>query len=86
MKDLEKKLKALANLRRLAILIFLKARQEANVQSISEHLDLSLKATSRHLKVLFLSGVVEKDQRNTNVYYRLTPNSLYTIKIFIDRL
>jgi DNA-binding transcriptional ArsR family regulator len=86
MKQLEKKLKALANARRLLILKFLKTRREANVQSIAEFLKLSFKATSRHLRVLFLAEIIEKEQRSTSVYYQLAKDAGRTIKLFCDEL
>lgn len=71
MKDLEKILKALANRRRLAILKYLKNRREASVGDIADHIDLSFKATSKHLSVLFAADIIERDQRSLQMFYRL---------------
>ena len=71
MKELEKVLKALANKRRLAILQFLKNRKEATVGEISETIRLSFRSTSRHLAVLSNADILEKEQRSTEVYYRI---------------
>jgi len=45
----EKVLKALANRRRLAILVFLKKNREGSVSRIAGAINLSFKSTSRHL-------------------------------------
>lgn len=71
MRRLEKILKALANRRRLFILSYLKRNSEAHVGRIARELKLSFRATSRHLVQLERAGVLEKDQRNKEVFYRL---------------
>ena len=72
-KELERLFKALANKRRIKIIMFLKEKKgkEANVGSIAEHLHLSFKSTSRHLGVLNGADVLEKDQRSSEVFYRM---------------
>ncbi|HLC99642.1 MAG TPA: metalloregulator ArsR/SmtB family transcription factor [Patescibacteria group bacterium] len=72
MKELEKQLKALANRRRLAILKLLKDRRRLAVGDIADLIKLSLKATSKHLGVLYAAGIVEKEQVNVSVLYRLS--------------
>ena len=64
-------MKALANRRRLVILKYLKKTREATVGSIASEIKLSFKSTSRHLGVLYATGIVEKEQRNVEVFYRL---------------
>jgi DNA-binding transcriptional ArsR family regulator len=71
MKDLEKNLKALANKRRLAILKYLKKNREAPVGEIAHEINLSFKATSKHLGILFAIDIIEKEQRDLQVFYRL---------------
>lgn len=71
MKELERNLKALANRRRLAILKYLKENREASVGDIATKINLSFKATSRHLSVLSSADILEKDQRSSQVFYRL---------------
>jgi DNA-binding transcriptional ArsR family regulator len=73
-KELETSLKALANRRRLAILRFIKKSKEASVGDIADEIRLSLKSTSRHLAVLFSSGILEREQRSLQVFYRLAPD------------
>jgi DNA-binding transcriptional ArsR family regulator len=72
-RKVEKTLKALANGRRLAIISFLKERNEATVGDIARHINLSFKATSKHLVLLSSSELVTKEQRDLFVYYRLSP-------------
>ena len=74
MKDLkafERVLKAHANKRRLAIIKFLREKKEAAVGDIASAIQLSFKATSKHLGVLYACDVVEREQRSLQMYYRL---------------
>ena len=73
-KELERVLKALANRRRLAILSFLKRSKESSVGRIAEELKLSLKATSKHLALLAAVGILDKDQRSTQVFFFVAPD------------
>lgn len=85
MRDLEKNLKALANRRRLAILKYLKSKGEAPVGDIASAIKLSFKATSKHLAILFVVDIVEKDQRSLQMYYRISsqlkPSAKHIISI-----
>lgn len=78
MKELEKTLKALANGRRLAIIKFLQNTKEATVGEIADNINLSFKATSRHLNVLANADILEKEQRSLQMFYRL-PRKLSSI-------
>ncbi|HUZ92698.1 MAG TPA: metalloregulator ArsR/SmtB family transcription factor [Candidatus Paceibacterota bacterium] len=69
MVELEKTLKALANRRRLAILKYLARVGERSVTEIAREIRLSVRSTSRHLRVLFGAGILEKDQRGLEVFY-----------------
>lgn len=86
MKNLEKNLKALANRRRLAILKFLKAKNEASVGGIAAAIKLSFKATSKHLAILLAVDIVEKEQRSLSAYYRLSPQPNPPVKHIISIL
>lgn len=70
-KEVEKQMKAFANKRRLAVLIYLKKTREASVGDIAREIELSIWATSKHLGVLYAAGIVEKEQRSSEVFYRL---------------
>ena len=71
-KQLERIFKAFANRRRLAILAYLKKAGEASVGDIAVHIKLSIKATSRHLSILFASGLIEREQRSVQAFYSLS--------------
>lgn len=71
LKQSEKTLKAFANKKRLEILQYLKKRKEASVSSIANDIKLSIRSTSRHLAVLRLAEVVEREQRGPEMYYRI---------------
>ena len=73
-KDTEKILKVLANKRRLAIIGFLKRKQEARVGDIADEIRISFKATSKHLAQLFNADIVDREQRSLQMFYRLSPN------------
>ena len=72
MKEAERLLKALANRRRLAIVKHLKTRREASVGEIADAIKLSLKATSKHLAILYATDIVEREQRSLLMYYHLS--------------
>ncbi len=71
-KELERILKALANKRRLAIISLLRKKKEANVGEIAEVIRLSMKSTSRHLSVLSLADILDREQRSSEVFYKLS--------------
>ena len=72
-KSLEKILKTLANKRRLAIICYLKRRPEAKVGDIANAIHLSFTSTSKHLIQLFNAGILDRDQKNLEMWYRLSP-------------
>ncbi len=71
MRELERKLKALANKRRLAILKYLHGVEQASVGDIASQIRLSFRATSKHLGILFATNILDKEQISLTVYYRL---------------
>ncbi len=80
-KDLEKILKVLASKRRLDIMKFLKNNKESMVDKIAGEIKLSLKATSKHLRILYSADILERDKRGLEVYYRLAGNRDEIIRI-----
>lgn len=86
MKKLEKSLKALANRRRLAILKYLKQNKEAPVAEIAEAINLSFKATSKHLGVLAAIDIVERDQRSLQMFYCLASNQKPAVRYILNLL
>ncbi len=67
----EKIVKALANRRRLLILKYLRRVGHATVGDIAEEIRLSFAATSRHLRILLLASVVDRDQVGLEADYYL---------------
>jgi DNA-binding transcriptional ArsR family regulator len=86
LKDLERVTKALANRRRLAILAYLKVARQASVGDIAEEIDLSFKATSKHLGILSAAGVLERDQRSLQMLYRLADEFPPAVRPFLSLL
>ncbi len=73
-KEMERVLKALANRRRLAILDYIRQKKEASVGVVAEHMKLSFKATSKHLALLVAAGALDKEQRSSQMFFRLAPD------------
>ena len=71
MKNLERTIKSLANLRRLKIVKFLAKDGNASVSEIASEIRLSFKATSKHLSILASAGILDKEQKSINVIYFL---------------
>ena len=86
MKETERILKALANKRRLAIVKFLKKKGEKMVGDIAEEINLSFKATSKHLGVLYAANIVEKEQRSLQMFYRLSSQIHHIAKYISNSL
>jgi len=78
--ELERILKSVANKRRLAILKFLKHNKEASVCEIAGEIRFSVKSTSKHLSILTAADVLEKEQRQLFVFYRLTNKPSIIVK------
>ncbi|MBI2122458.1 MAG: winged helix-turn-helix transcriptional regulator [Candidatus Sungbacteria bacterium] len=70
-KELERIIKAFANRRRLAIVRYLIRTKEATVGKIAEEINLSFKATSKHLGILLAADILEKEQRSLEMWYRI---------------
>ena len=86
MNKLEKILKALANRRRLAILKYLKENKEAPVSEIADEINLSFKATSKHLGVLSAIDIIEREQRSSQMFYGLSAKQEPPVKYIISIL
>jgi len=71
-KSLEKILKTLANKRRLAIICYLKTNKEAKVGDIAGAINLSFTSTSKHLIRLFNADILEREQKNLEMWYKLS--------------
>jgi len=81
-RELEKLLKAVGNRRRIAILQYLKKHHEASVGELAGEIHLSFRSTSRHLMVLSFAGIIESDQRSTQIFYSIvSEQNLTALKI-----
>ena len=79
-------MKALANRRRLSIVKYLKQNREAPVADVAAAINLSFKATSKHLALLSAADIVDKEQRSVQVFYRLSDNLRSPVKHIISLL
>jgi ArsR family transcriptional regulator, arsenate/arsenite/antimonite-responsive transcriptional repressor len=79
---LSRTLKAIADPARLQVLSFLHSRPngEACACDLVEPLGLAQPTVSHHLKVLYETGVLEREKRATWVYYRLPDDRLPSIR------
>jgi ArsR family transcriptional regulator, arsenate/arsenite/antimonite-responsive transcriptional repressor len=79
---LSRTLKAIADPARLQVLSFLRSRPngEACACDLVEPLGLAQPTVSHHLKVLYETGVLEREKRATWVYYRLPDDRLPSIR------
>lgn len=81
-RELEQIFKAVANRRRVAILRYLKKKKEAAVGDIAEQIKLSFRSTSKHLTLLSAAGIVAREQRGLQMFYRIAHDasaSIHTI-------
>jgi DNA-binding transcriptional ArsR family regulator len=83
-KDFEKILKALANKRRLLLLNILKSKKEMSVGDLAIGINLSFRATSRHLRILLSAGLVECEQKSTFIFYKSNRISIKKVKERIE--
>jgi DNA-binding transcriptional ArsR family regulator len=86
MKQTERILKALANRRRLEIVMQLRRHPELCVQVLAARISLSTKATSKHLHRLYAVDVLDRQQRRREVYYRIAQPTKRLIRSVIDAL
>ncbi len=68
----EKILKALANKRRLEMLKYLNKNKEAVVVDIADGINLSVRATSKHLLKLTDAEILINNQKGIYVFYKLS--------------
>ncbi|MEK7123839.1 MAG: ArsR family transcriptional regulator [Patescibacteria group bacterium] len=79
--------KALSNINRVRIIKILSGNDRMNVSEIANELDISLKATSKHLIILHNLDVLSNKGKDSRVEYWLNPDLpadiKKTIKLFI---
>ncbi len=79
-KQAEKYYKMLANQRRLRIIKYLAKTQRATVKEIAQQIDLSFKATSKHLLLLKNANLLDSQQVRLEQYYYLVSKNDSFIK------
>jgi DNA-binding transcriptional ArsR family regulator len=85
-REAERLFKALANRRRITILVYLMRTRRASVGDIATHIKLSVKATSKHLSVLTGAGLLDREQVGLTVWYFLTPTISPTVRRLLGDL
>ncbi len=79
--------KALANPNRIKIIDILSRGEQMSVTEIADELDISIKATSKHLIILNNLDVLHSAGRSDHVFYSLNKNLprdiKETIKLFL---
>jgi len=85
-KQLERILKALGNIRRIRILKTLTYEKELSVGGISERIELSFTATSKHLTILYRLDILDRRQKSLVVYYRIADGLSDFIKRIISTI
>lgn len=69
---LEQQLFALASIRRLALLRFLKKKHSASVSVIAKELRIRIPSASQHLNLLYEAEIVTFIKRGRFVFYRIS--------------
>ncbi|MDP2631910.1 MAG: winged helix-turn-helix domain-containing protein [Candidatus Uhrbacteria bacterium] len=85
MEQLEKILKAFASQRRLSLLRILKMNPCIFVDDIAREIGLSYRSTSKHLRILYDAGIIDRWQNGFGVVYsvRGTQNPVSTMLLSI---
>ena len=87
MKKLAKFFKACGNVNRLKIIKYLSGRRDsASVGMISDAVDCSYKATSKHLAILFANDIVDREQAGYEMHYRVIDKSRSEVAILLKLL
>ncbi|MBU1123109.1 metalloregulator ArsR/SmtB family transcription factor [Patescibacteria group bacterium] len=85
-RPLERKLKALANERRLLAIAYLKRCQDAFVGDIADFIGIKIRSMSKHLQILEVNGIIKRRKRGRLVFYRLSLSQEKPIKQIIEHL
>ncbi len=76
MQELTRSLKALANERRLNIVTLLMRRPSSSVNEIAREIRLSVRSTSKHLRVLSHAHIVSTREVGLFVLYGINPGKV----------
>ncbi len=77
-------LKAMANIKRLEILFFLRD-SELSVSQLEKKVKLSQSALSQHLAILRNAGIVTTRRQAQNIFYQLTDGKVKRILNIFDK-
>jgi DNA-binding transcriptional ArsR family regulator len=72
-KEIEITMKALGNMRRLAILRYIRSHKESSVGELAGDARISIQATSKNLSVLTKADILDREQRGMQAYFFLSP-------------
>ena len=72
-RQLERYFKGVSNHRRIHALLLLANEGELSLTQITEKLKVNLQTMSEHMRRLKDSGLVDKKQKNREVYHSLSP-------------
>ncbi len=86
MKRIEKVFKALANKKRLEILVFIAQIKSASMGEIADEIKTSIKSTSKHLLVLYNADFLEKERVHGLTIYSLNDKISDTGKTLLNLL
>ncbi len=81
-----KKLKAIANDKRLKILYYIVNNEELSVGKIEELVDLSQSALSQHLAVLRGENIVKTRRSAQTIYYSIKDEKIRQILVMLSEL
>jgi DNA-binding transcriptional ArsR family regulator len=70
-KELEKIFKIYASKRRLDIINLLIKKKTASLNEIAREIKLSIKSTSKHLRILYSVGLLEREYKGLEIQYKL---------------
>ncbi len=76
---------AIADPKRRAIINII-ALNAKTPNAIAEHFQISRQAVSKHLRILFESGLVDQKQVGREIYFRVQPSGLKELDAFIEPL
>jgi ArsR family transcriptional regulator, arsenate/arsenite/antimonite-responsive transcriptional repressor len=85
-KELKKIFEVFNNEPRLAILSLLKSKGEKSVGQIADRLDISYKVVSKHLLILFDTGILQRRYDGPFVLYKISPTLPGAAKVIINGL
>lgn len=84
-KSLSNLFKALGHPARISILELLLQNERHNCSEIANVIPLSLSTISRHLAVMFESGLLGAEVECNNTFYTINPIALHELRSYLDQ-